>query len=130
VVGTRRLGWWQVTATAQCVPQLRRALVAAIDGRGLDDDAVALAVSEALGNVVRHAYPDSEGLVTLTAEISPTELVVVVADQGVGARSFESGSASGLGIGLALIRALCSTASIDPTSDGTTVTMSFPTAAP
>jgi serine/threonine-protein kinase RsbW len=130
VATTRRLGWWQVTATAQCVPQLRRALLAAISGRGLDDDAVALAISEALANVVLHAYPTGEGLVTLTAEMSPTELVVIVADHGIGARSFEVGSAaSGLGLGLALIHELCSTSTTEPTSDGTTITMSFTTTA-
>ena len=120
-----RLGEWQAVAVPESVPKLRRALLAAIRGRGFPDMDVGLAATEALSNVVRHAYPDGEGPVALTAEASPTELVVVVADEGVGARSFELSSIPGLGIGLRLIHELCHSATVEPTSDGTTVTMTF-----
>jgi anti-sigma regulatory factor (Ser/Thr protein kinase) len=89
------------------------------------DLAVGLAVTEAVTNVVLHAYPGSVGSVAVTADASPQELVVVVADEGVRARSFTLRAGSGLGVGLALIRELCSSVRIDPASTGTTVTMHF-----
>ena len=107
------------------VPKLRRALLAAIQGRGFPEMDVGLAVTEALSNVVRHAYPNGEGPVTLTAEASPSTLVVVVADEGVGARSLELKRTAGPGVGLRLIHELCHHATIEPTSDGTTGTMTF-----
>jgi hypothetical protein len=48
-----------------------------------------------------------------------------VADEGAGDRSFTLRADPGLGMGLALIRELCSSVRIDPTSAGTTVTMRF-----
>ncbi len=81
-------------------------------------------MTEAVSNVVRHAYPDAVGPVTVTAEASPQELVVV-ADQGTGTRSFAMRSESGLGIGLALIRELCLNVRVEPNSHGTTVIMRF-----
>ena len=107
MLARERLGEWHAVAVPESVPKLRRALLAKIQGRGFHDLDVGLAVTEALSNVVRHAYPGGEGPVTLTAEASPSELVVVVADEGVGARSFELSSTSGLGIGLRLIHELC-----------------------
>ena len=119
------LGEWHAVAVPDSVPELRRALHAKIQGRGFHDLEVGLAVTEALSNVVRHAYPGGEGPVTLTAEASPSELTVIVADEGIGARSLELKRTAGLGIGLRLIYELCHRASIEPTSDGTTVTMIF-----
>ena len=97
----------------------------AIIDRGFDDGAVSLAVTEAVTNVVQHAYPGSVGSVAVTADASLEELVVVVADEGVGARSFTLRAGSVLGMGLTLIRELCSSVRIDPASTGTTVTMHF-----
>jgi anti-sigma regulatory factor (Ser/Thr protein kinase) len=119
------LGSWRVSAVPASVPQLRRAVRAAIIGRGFDDAAVSLAVTEAATNVVRHAYPGSIGSVAVTADVTPHELVVVVADEGVGGRSFTLRAEARLGMGLALIRELCTSVRIDPTSAGTTVTMHF-----
>jgi anti-sigma regulatory factor (Ser/Thr protein kinase) len=108
------------------VPELRRALRATIAGRGFDEDAVALAATEAVTNVVRHAYQTSGGSVMLTATASAEELVVVVADEGVGIRSLTLQSdPKSLGMGLALIRELCAHVRIGPTRGGTTVTMRF-----
>lgn len=129
-MASERLGWWQVSAVAAGVPRLRHLVLGAIRGRGFDGDAVGLAVTEAATNVVRHAYPDAEGDITLSVEASAVELVVVVADQGIGARSFFLGSESGLGLGLALIRELCAGMTVEPTSQGTTVTMRFSTQGP
>lgn len=124
-MGSQRLGLWRVSAVPGSVPELRRAVRGAVADRGFDDVAVGLAVTEAVTNVVRHAYPGSVGSVTLSADVSPEELILVVTDEGTGGRSFTLRADPGLGIGLALIRELCSSVRIDPTSAGTTVTMHF-----
>lgn len=85
-----------------------------------------MAVTEAVTNVVRHAYQAAGGLVTMIATASPDELVVVVADEGAGMRSLTLRSDDkGLGMGLALIRELCAHVRIEPTHGGTTITMRF-----
>ena len=106
---------------------MRRKLLEAISGRGFDEDAVGLAATEALTNAVRHAYPGSPGPVTLSVRQSADRLVVVVTDEGIGARSFtaRSGSDRGAGMGLSLLHELSASARVDPGSSGTTVTMGF-----
>lgn len=95
-----------------------------VDG-GFNESAVSLAVTEAIANVVLHAYPTSERQVTVTAESVGEELVIVVTDHGVGGYHFQSSTTAGLGLGLALIRELCTSATIAPTNEGTSVTMRF-----
>ena len=125
-MGSERLGVWHVLAVPSSVPALRRALQATIAGRGFDEDAVALAATEAVTNVVRHAYQTPDGAVTLTAAAFADELVVVVADEGLGMRSLTLQSDSkSLGMGLALIRELCARVRIEATHTGTTLTMRF-----
>jgi anti-sigma regulatory factor (Ser/Thr protein kinase) len=118
---------WRLPAIPGSVPRLRRNLLEAIFGRGFDEDAVGLAVTEALTNAVRHAYPGSQGPVTLSVTQSADRLVVVVADEGIGARSFtaRSGSDRGRGMGLPLLYELCASARVEPGSSGTSVTMGF-----
>jgi anti-sigma regulatory factor (Ser/Thr protein kinase) len=118
---------WRLPAMPGSVPRLRRKLLEAISGRGFDEDAVGLAATEALTNVVRHAYPGSQGPVTLSVRQSAEWLVVVVADEGIGARSFtaRSGCDRSTGMGLPLLHELCASLSVDPGSSGSTVTMAF-----
>lgn len=125
VAETKQLGWWHVSAQARYVPKLRGALRSAIRGRGFNDAEIALAVTEALSNVVQHAYPDGGGPMTLSAEVSSSDLTVVVSDQGSGARIIPSNPAAEPGIGLGLIRHLSHQLEIEPAGDGTTVTMRF-----
>jgi anti-sigma regulatory factor (Ser/Thr protein kinase) len=70
-----------------------------IDGPQLDG--VRLAVSEALSNVVLHAYEDEPGCLHLTARVVGDELWVLVADDGRGHNA--SPVRPGLGWGLAFI---------------------------
>jgi len=64
-------------------------------------DSVRLAVSEAVTNVVRHAYCDDRGLIQVMACVVHGELWVLVDDDGRGLRA--PSDSPGLGLGLALI---------------------------
>jgi anti-sigma regulatory factor (Ser/Thr protein kinase) len=63
--------------------------------------AIELAVSEAVANVVVHAYPGGTGDVTVFADVENRELELVVTDDGEG---FRTEPAPGLGLGLGLMR--------------------------
>jgi serine/threonine-protein kinase RsbW len=75
------------------------AAAAGADGERLD--AVKLAVSEALTNVVRHAYNGDGGLIHVSAEVDAGRLSVLIADDGRGLRPHVD--EPGMGFGLALI---------------------------
>jgi anti-sigma regulatory factor (Ser/Thr protein kinase) len=85
---------------------------------------IALAVSEAVGNVVVHAYdPGEHGIVHFAADVEDGSLEIVISDEGHG---FRSGSSEGLGLGLGVIASMCADFSIrqgDPR--GTEVWMRF-----
>jgi anti-sigma regulatory factor (Ser/Thr protein kinase) len=113
-------------------------------------DGVRLAVSEAVTNAVRHAYPLDPGEVRVRALVGEDALEVVVSDDGCGVhrdRSADGGGASGrggapghdgtgehhrgtndggLGFGLALICEVSDQMTLGPRSDGgTDVRMRF-----
>jgi serine/threonine-protein kinase RsbW len=91
-------------ATPEAVGPLRHrvgdyASAAGIQGEQLDG--VRLAVSEAVTNVVLHAYRDEPGQVHVTARMVDDELWVLIADDGVGLSA--PTLRPGLGWGLAFI---------------------------
>jgi serine/threonine-protein kinase RsbW len=91
-------------ATPDAIPKLRHAVADYARAVGIDEpqlDGVRLAVSEALSNVVLHAYQDEPGYVHLTAHVVGDELWVLVADEGRGHNA--SPIRPGLGWGLAFI---------------------------
>ena len=62
---------------------------------------IALAVTEAVTNVIVHAYPAGRGgTLMLAADIEEDELEIVVTDEGEG---FRPGTSPGLGAGLSII---------------------------
>jgi serine/threonine-protein kinase RsbW len=75
------------------------ALAAGISRERLDG--VRLAVSEALSNVVLHAYRGGSGEIRLTASVAGGELWILIADEGVGL--LPRIDSPGLGLGLVLI---------------------------
>jgi anti-sigma regulatory factor (Ser/Thr protein kinase) len=97
-----------VAAVPESVTMLRHLVIAfaaaqGVDGKLLGD--IGLAVSEAVGNVIAHAYEDDRpGAVHLAADVEEASLEIVVADDGEGIREKES---DGLGVGLALIADIC-----------------------
>ena len=88
---------------------------------------IALGVTEACANVVRHAYPDGGGEVELEAVLEDGDLVVCVSDAGVG---FEHPPREpGAGLGVPLVERLAST-TIHSRPGSTRVQMRFALAAP
>jgi serine/threonine-protein kinase RsbW len=89
-------------AVAESVPRARRllgAFAAAAGVAGEQLEGVRLAVSEALSNVVLHAYPGATGEIQLTAAVVSGELWILIADDGCGLRAARS-ETRGLGLGL------------------------------
>jgi serine/threonine-protein kinase RsbW len=92
-------------AIAESVPRARHAVVQYAREAGVDEEqlaAVRLAASEAITNVVRHAYnPDEDGTLHVTAAVASDELWILVGDDGHGLKT--RSHSPGLGLGLALI---------------------------
>ena len=91
-------------------------------------EAVRLAVSEAVSNVVIHSYrnkPARPGAFTISVEWDGDELRVTVSDHGCGmAPRMDS---PGAGLGLPLIANLADSFSVtEPPGGGTEVCMTFP----
>ena len=116
----------RVPADADQVPGLRRAATT-FASTYCDHDTlqrVALAVTEACSNVVRHAYPDGSGELTLTARLDGSCVIFEVTDEGAGLTGSEPRD-DGLGMGLMLMRRLA-TAHIASNGPGTRVELRFP----
>jgi serine/threonine-protein kinase RsbW len=76
-------------ATAESCPRIREEVRAWLDGSGVPADVaqgIVLAVSEAIDNVVAHAYPPDrppgDASIDLTMVLDDAEVVVTVADHG------------------------------------------------
>jgi anti-sigma regulatory factor (Ser/Thr protein kinase) len=115
-------------AVPRAVPTARRALTDfafAAGAHGERLQAVRLAASEAVTNVVLHAYePGETGEVHVNASCIDGELWVLVADRGHGQRPRDD--SPGLGLGLALIARLADDLVIlSRGSGGTEVRMRF-----
>jgi serine/threonine-protein kinase RsbW len=121
---------WTLPAAPEAVRQLRARVTAFAEAEGAPpelQDAVALAVSEAVTNVVLHAYPGAReaGAVRVRCRVAEEQLVVEVGDDGVGmARRDDS---PGVGHGLAMVGAVVEALEIapGPHGRGTTVRMTF-----
>jgi serine/threonine-protein kinase RsbW len=115
-------------AEPEHVGPARRLVSAAARRAGAKDpvlDAVRLAVSEAVSNVVVHGYRDSpDGAFTVAVEWADDELSVTVRDEGCGMQP--RADSPGAGLGLPLIANLAESFSVTaPPGGGTEVTMTF-----
>jgi serine/threonine-protein kinase RsbW len=110
----------RLDAEPTSVAVVRRELAAFVQERyGGDPADVALAVSEAVSNVVLHAYRDgAHGEVRVVACAYPDELVVVVRDYGCGMRPHPE--SPGAGLGLSIIGAAASAMNVERPDDGGT----------
>jgi serine/threonine-protein kinase RsbW len=107
----------RVTAQATNVRELRAGVVAFAERIGFaETDQIALAVSEAVANVVLHAYRGGDpGDVRVVACDQPDRLVVVVRDYGNGMHP--RADSPGLGLGLPLISSMSDDLQVE-TADG------------
>jgi anti-sigma regulatory factor (Ser/Thr protein kinase) len=121
---------WTLPAVPATVRQLRARVTAFAQAAGAPPElleAIALAVSETVTNAIVHAYAGAPepGQVRVRCRVADGQLVVEVADEGVGiARRDDS---PGLGQGLAMVGALAEAldVAIGPGGHGTAVTMTF-----
>ncbi len=116
-------------ASPEHVGSARRVVSAVARRAGAEDpvlDAVRLAVSEAVSNVIVHGYRETRnGAFTVTVEQEDDELKVTVRDAGCGMQPRMDSPGSGLG--LPLIANLAESFSVTaPPGGGTEVCMTFP----
>ncbi len=106
---------------------MRRAIAQYAQEVGLEEDRIIVVVtafSEAVANVVAHAYPDQPGEVQVSAFVAKGELWIKVADNGIGCN--QPTRRPGLGLGLGLMADACDRFVIEERrSGGTLVTMRF-----
>ena len=91
-------------AVANSIPEARQAVTDFALNAGADSeqiDAIRLAVTEAMTNVVLYAYPWRTGHIHLTGRVAGNELWLLIADAGCGIHAGRD--SEGLGLGLALI---------------------------
>jgi serine/threonine-protein kinase RsbW len=116
-------------AKAEYLLLARLALSGVARGAPVDDELLAdlkLAVTEACGNAVRHAYADDEGEVSVRYSVSGERLEMVVEDQGTGLEGtgLDGGGDTphsrvpGGGMGMSIIRAIVDELDVEPGSDG------------
>jgi anti-sigma regulatory factor (Ser/Thr protein kinase) len=126
-VGHQRLLLERVPARAQWIGPLRRAVVEFARRCGASDDQcddIMVAVSEAVSNVVEHAYVgvDVRGFVTVQAWARERRLVVVVSGDGIGRRAHDGPDG---GLGLRLIFELTERFALEDTTSGARARMTF-----
>jgi anti-sigma regulatory factor (Ser/Thr protein kinase) len=93
-------------------------------GARVDD--VKIAVSEAVGNAVVHAYRDgATGTIRVTGRHKRGRLLITVADDGIGMTPNPGNP--GLRVGIPLITKLCDDVRFTSSEEGTVVSMSFAT---
>jgi serine/threonine-protein kinase RsbW len=93
---------------------------AAVDDELLAD--LKLAVTEACGNSVRHAYPESTGEVSVSYVVADDSIVMIVEDQGTGISPDESSEPRSVplegGMGMSIIKAIVDDLDVHTGADG------------
>jgi serine/threonine-protein kinase RsbW/stage II sporulation protein AB (anti-sigma F factor) len=111
-------------ATTAAVTAGRRAVRPLAVRAGADVHAVSVCVSEAVANVVFHAYREGAvGDVRVSAEVLDDALEVRVEDDGMGIAPRPD--SPGMGLGLPLIASWADFVEIEPTHPGTRIVMRF-----
>jgi serine/threonine-protein kinase RsbW len=113
-------------ANPEAVPVLRHAAADFAAEHGADTDLcgdIALAVSEAVTNAVKHSRAHADEPVRLIASVVDDWLEIQVADRGAG---FGLAESDGLGLGLPTIARLSAQFTISQEGRGTELRMRFP----
>jgi anti-sigma regulatory factor (Ser/Thr protein kinase) len=114
----------QLPATVESVRQARHAVRRFARGLDVDVEGIALAVSEAVANVVAHAYSEGEsGVIDLSATAAPGEVAVVVRDRGRGMAA--PTGRPGAGFGIDIIHRLAQAVEVGDGDPGVALTMRF-----
>jgi anti-sigma regulatory factor (Ser/Thr protein kinase) len=114
----------QLPATVESVAAARHTVRRFASELEVDVDGIVLAVSEAVANVVSHAYDaDAPGVVELAATASPYEVAVVVRDHGRGLGGDRP--SAGAGYGIEIIRRLAQHVALEDSKRGLALTMRF-----
>jgi anti-sigma regulatory factor (Ser/Thr protein kinase) len=117
-------------ANRSAVPRARRDVLETLTQAGVTDPSlranVALAVSEATGNAVRHAYPPDHaaGHVEVTVTRQPDTVTVTVCDQGSGIDHSMS-TEQGAGLGLLIMSGQTRNVAVNSDETGTIVELRF-----
>ena len=123
MIGTVRL---DLPARPEYLLLARLAVTGVCRAAGGSEEALAdlkLAVTEAVANVARHAYPDQAGRVMVELTLAETRLDIAVIDDGKGFDPALDGQAMSSGehqsgMGLSIVSSLADTLSIEPGADG------------
>ena len=112
-------------AIADSVKVARQAVRRFASDLEVDVDAIVLAVSEAVSNVVMHAYPADAipGDFELRGRASPSEVTLEIIDGGHGLG--HGASTAGAGLGLVIIERLAEVVELADSPDGVALTMRF-----
>jgi anti-sigma regulatory factor (Ser/Thr protein kinase) len=114
----------QLPAVVESVAAARSAVRRFAADLEVDVVGMTLAVSEAVANVVTHAYHDGEpGLIDLSGTASPDVVAIVVRDHGCGLHG--AGDTRGAGFGIEIIRRLAEDVELDDGEPGVELTMRF-----
>lgn len=108
------------------IRETRKRVAEYAEAGGADGDDVELAVAEAVGNAVRHAYAGrDDGVIRVRAEMDgPDRLVVEIADFGSGITTHDRPRRAGLG--LPIIGALADSIEVTSADAGTRIVLRFP----
>lgn len=91
---------------------------------GANRTSVELAVSEAVGNAVIHAFAGRNGeTITVSAKVEAESVLIEVADSGRGITA--GGRAAGVGFGLPIIGELAKSVDIQTGTTGTRIALRF-----
>lgn len=117
-------------ATPEAVPAARHEVIEALAQAGLTSAElhanVASAVSEAVGNAVRHAYPPDriDGHVDVAVTRADDSLTVTISDEGLGMEP-RLPTQDSAGLGLAIMSAQAGNLAVESDTTGTTVALDF-----
>ena len=114
----------KLPAVPASVPEARHAAARLASEVGADELDVKIAISEAVGNVVVHAYRDGKPKdVVLEGAVEDAKLVLAVTDRGIGMSPHPD--SPGLGFGLPLIGKVTDDLHVEANGHGTRIEMTF-----